>query len=87
MRKKIIMKIIPLIALLLLACASSPPESTPQTQLVARVAQASTSTRCPEQGEVASSCLDDQGLVWSACAWNNCGASPECRREHQNLAK
>ena len=64
-------------------CASTPP-STPETQLGARLESASTHLKCHPHYAVQTSCVDEQGLVWTACAWNNCGIEQPCRGEAQS---
>ena len=57
--------------------------STPQTQLAARIEHAGTHDPCVPGEKATSNCLDDDGLVWSACAWNSCGLEKPCREDHQ----
>jgi hypothetical protein len=79
-------------ALLTTSCASAPPTpQTPNTELAARLAHAGTSQVCPvvwggHGMRITSDCLDDDGLVWSACAWNACGIDPSCRTREQEAA-
>ena len=66
-------------------CATAETRSTPQTQLASRIEHASTHNPCPPNQPVSGSCLDDQGLVWSACAWNGCGRDTDCRHHSQEV--
>jgi hypothetical protein len=74
-----------IVILLIVACgcATAAPPSTPQTQLAARIEHASTHNPCLPGQSVTANCLDDQGLVWTMCAWNSCGFNEECRKWHQ----
>jgi len=65
---------------LLAACGTVPTtKATPESELAARVARASTHVPCVSGEKAAGPCLDDQGNVWSKCAWNSCGVDAECR--------
>lgn len=66
-----------------MSCAHSDPPSTPASQLAARFARASTKVACIPGGTVSVDCVDDQGLVWTACAWNGCGWDATCRAKFQ----
>lgn len=69
-----------IVVLAILSCATP---STPQTQLASRISHASTHNPCTPNATVSEACLDDDGLVWSACAWNSCGMSQTCRDDQQ----
>lgn len=79
-----------LAALLLLAgCASAAP-STSDTQLASRFEHAKSVQFCPVEWNgvgqrLAVDCVDNEGLVWSSCAWNACGINPECRARSQEV--
>jgi hypothetical protein len=72
-----------IICLLLAACGHVQQESTPETQLASRIEHASTHLACLPEQTMAYDCLDDKGLVWSACAWNSCGKEISCRIDSQ----
>jgi hypothetical protein len=67
----------------LASCATAPHDPTPGTELAARLEQAHAKPRCTPHYAVPASCVDDQGMVWSACAWNACGIEEPCRGEAQ----
>ena len=69
--------------LIVVSCARVMPVSSPQTQLASRIEHASTHNRCTPDVGMTMDCMDDQGLVWTACAWNACGLSGTCRETHQ----
>lgn len=83
----------PITTMFLFACASAPlAPSTPQAQLTARFAHASATSRCPvsalgQGSPVSANCIDDDGLVWSACAWNGCGVDLNCRVSSQDAVE
>lgn len=72
-----------LLLLAFTACATSRPMTPAEVQLASRIVHASTHNPCTPDEPVKADCLDDQGIVWSACAWNSCGMGSECRERHQ----
>jgi len=67
------------------SCASPTVLSASQVQRAARFDRASTHYPCAPNATTDVACVDDQGIVWSACAWNSCGIGPACREEHQRI--
>lgn len=74
-----------LLLLIAVSCAPTIPVSPEQVALWSRISHASTHYPCTPNATTSEACLDDQGLVWSTCAWNTCGISEGCRREHQHV--
>lgn len=72
------------IALALVSCTHAELPSSSDPRLAARIGRASTHNPCTPELPVTSNCLDDQGLVWSICAWNACGIDEQCRKIYQN---
>jgi len=83
MKLKIVPSKILLLMLGSLGCATTAPQSSTQTWLAARIARAGTHNPCMPNTTTTENCFDDQGLVWSTCAWNTCGLSRPCREVQQ----
>ena len=71
------------IVFVLVGCAHSEPVSNIDSQLASRIEHASTHVACIPGHSTPVNCIDNMGLVWSACAWNTCGQDTVCRIEHQ----
>jgi len=67
-----------------LACSCAERQPAPDAQPAARIAGAGTRKPCSPGKITTADCLDDQGLVWSACAWNSCGMDRQCREQYQD---
>ena len=72
-----------LVALALAGCVHPTPPSTPEAQLAARIEHAGPHVQCVSGLSTTMDCIDNQGLVWTACAWNICGIDPPCRSKSQ----
>lgn len=72
-----------LLAFVLGCCATVEPPHTRESERTARWQHASTHNPCMPGARVAADCIDNEALVWSACAWNSCGVDPVCRKDGQ----
>ena len=69
-----------LLVVLAVGCAHSNRIPSAEELLAARQNAAPGKPVCTSWLTTAVDCIDDAGLIWSACAWNACGRDPECRR-------